>query len=128
MRSTMVGVSALAFAAVIGCSDSTAPSTCYAGKTTAAYRNADSFSGTVTSLSVTGNSQLVEASTNSGALRFLVSDTTPVFVRVGSGTPRAAFVCDLAVGDVVEIPLGDGFGDFNDPVPTLPVSQVVIDR
>jgi hypothetical protein len=128
MRSTIVGVAALTFAAIAGCSSSTAPSNCYARKTTVAYRNAESFSVTVTSLSVVGSSQLVEASNSSGPLRFLVSDTTPVFIRVGSGTPRAAVVCELAVGDVVEIPFGDGFGDFSDPVPTLPISQVVIDR
>jgi hypothetical protein len=128
MRSRMVGVAALAFSTIAGCSSTTAPSNCYASKTTAAYQNDESFSVTVTSLSVIGRSQLVEASNRSGMLRFVVADTTPVFVRVGSTTPRPAVVCDLAVGELVEIPFGDGFGDFSDPVPTVPISQVVIDR
>jgi hypothetical protein len=64
----------------------------------------------------------------SGQLRFVIADTTPIFVRVGSGTPRPTFMCELAVGELVEISFGDGFGDFSDPVPTLAISQVVIDR
>jgi hypothetical protein len=123
----MVAGAALTFAAIVGCSSSTSPS-CFVGKTTAAYRNADSFSVTVTSISITGSSRLVEASNSSSQLRFVVADTTPIFVRVGSGTPRPIVVCALAVGQLVEIPLGDGFGDFSDPVPILPISQVVIDR
>jgi hypothetical protein len=128
MRWTIVGGAALTFAAIVGCSSSTAPSNCFVGKTTAAYRNDESFSVTVTSISIIGRSRLVEASNRSGLGRFVVADTTPVFARVGSGTPRPIVVCELAVGELVEIPFGDGFGDFSDPVPIVPISQVVIDR
>jgi hypothetical protein len=128
MRWMIVGGVTVTFAAIAGCSSSTAPSNCYADKTTAAFRNDESFSVTVTSVSLSGTSQLVEASSNSGQLRFVVSDTTPVFVRVGGGTPRPTVLCDLAVGELVEIPFGDGFADFSDPVPTQPIGQVVIDR
>lgn len=129
MHSMMNRITALTFAAIAGCSSSTEPSNCYAGKTTVAYRNDESFSVTVTSLSVVGSSQSVEASSTSwGPLRFLVADTTPVFVRVASETPKPAFICDLTVGDVVEIPYGDGFSGVGDPMPTHPIGQVVIDR
>jgi hypothetical protein len=68
----------------------------------------------------------VEATESSGLIRFVVADTTPVFVRFANQAPSPTSACRLAVGDVVVIPLGSGFGDFSDIPPVPTISQVVI--
>jgi hypothetical protein len=128
MRSKLASVAVVTFAAIAGCSSSTAPSSCFASKTTAAYQDEPSISVTVTSLSRSGTSELVEAMEPSGSIRFLVADTTPVFVRVANRTPLPTSACGLAVGEVVMIPFLSGFGDFSNTPPASTISQVVIQR
>jgi hypothetical protein len=132
MRSKLCGLSVVTIAAIAGCSSSTGIRSCDANTTTASFREVASISETVTSITVTGQSKLVETAMmpgmSSGRMTFVVTDTTPVFERVGEGAPRASSACRLAVGEVVEIPFGDGFGDFPADAPPPTISQLVIER
>ena len=128
MHATLASLAIVTIAAFAGCSSSTGMSDCDSHTTTAAYRDEIASSGTVTSISTTGTSKLVDLAQSSGHFQIIVTDTTPVFERVGEATPRASSACRLAVGQVVEIPLGDGFGDFVGDVPPIAVHQLVIDR
>jgi hypothetical protein len=132
VRTTIAGIAIGSLAAVTGCSTSTAPASCSVPKTAAAFRDIATDSFTVATLSHDGSSRLMvatsrDATSRAGSVRLLVSDTTPVYLRVSNEGPIPTFVCNLAVGEVVEIPFTDGFGDFTDPRPTIVVSQVVID-
>ena len=128
MHAKLACLSVVSLAMIAGCSSATGMADCDAHTTTAAYHDEIASSGTVTSISNTGSSKLVDLAQSSGHFQIIVTDSTPVFERVGEATPRASSACRLAVGQVVEIPLGDGFGDFSgDPPPTV-VHQLVIDR
>ena len=130
MRSTLFGFAVVTFAAIAGCSSSTGLADCGAN-TTADYRNEISVTARVISISTTGPSSIIELRMNEspfGTMSFIVADTTPVFERHGDGAPRASSACHLAVGELVEFPLGDGFVDIVGEVPPLPVSQLVIER
>jgi hypothetical protein len=116
--------------AMAACGDATGASDCGA-KTTAVFRDEISNSYTITSITGRGQSRLIDVTFHgspSTSMTFAIADTTAVFERVGSGTPRPSYACRLAVGEVVETPLGDGFGDVigDPPPPTL--RQIVIDR
>ena len=128
MHAKLGCLAVVSFAAIAGCSSATGMADCDAHTTTAAYRDEMASSGTVTSISTTGSSKLIDLAQSSGHFQIIVTDTTPVFERVGEATPRASSECRLAVGQVVEIPLGDGFGDFSGDPPPIAVHQVVIDR
>jgi hypothetical protein len=132
MHSKLRGLSVVASTAIAGCSSSTGIRNCDANTTTAAFREVAWVSETVTSITVTGQSKLVETAMMPGmpvgTMTFVVTDTTPVFERVGEGAPRASSACRLAVGEIVEIPFGDGFGDFPADAPPPTISQLVIER
>jgi len=130
MRSVLCGLVVVTFAAIAGCTSSTEAVDCGAN-TTAAFRNEISVSARVTSITTAGSSAIIELRMNEtafGTMSFIVADTTPVFERVGDGAPRASSACHLAIGEVVDIPLGDGFVDVVGEVPPLPLSQLVIER
>jgi hypothetical protein len=131
MRSKLCAVAVVTFAAMAGCNSSTGIRDCNAPTTTAAFLNEVSITATVTEISVTGQTRLIEvamAGPPPGKKTFIVAGTTAVFERVGEGAPRASSSCGLAIGEVLEIPLFDGFGDFDGDVPTTTLSQVVIER
>jgi hypothetical protein len=116
--------------AMAACESSTGVSNCGA-KTTAAFRDELSNSYTILSVTSTGQSKLIEVSfhgTPPTHMTFVVADTTAVFERFGQGAPRASYACRLAAGEIVETPLGDGFGDDLGDVPPPTLRQIVIDR
>ena len=130
MRSTLCSLAAVTFAAIAGCNSSTGMADCGA-KTTASFR--DDLAGTarITSIATSGQSKLIEVVMDvTPPLRqtFIVADTTAVFERFGEGTPRPSSSCRLAVGEVVEIRISEGFGDFIGDVPTPTLRQLVIER
>jgi len=130
MRPTLYALAVVTFTAIAGCSSSTGLSDCGA-KTTATFRDELANTATITAITVTGPSTLIEVRmhvTPPGTMSFIVADTTAVFERVGEGAPRASSACRLAIGEVVEIPLGDGFGDIIGEPPPPTLSQLVIER
>ncbi|MDQ2766314.1 MAG: hypothetical protein M3Y30_04080 [Gemmatimonadota bacterium] len=130
MHFRAVYVAVVTFAAMAGCTSSMGIADCGAN-TTAAFRDEIAISATVTSIKSAGPSTRIEVGMDGappGKMSFIVADTTAVFERIGEGAPRASSACHLAVGEVVEIPLGDGFGDIVGDVPPPTLRQLVIER
>ena len=115
-------------ATIEGCSSSTGISDC-GPNTTATFHSEIEVVTMITSIMAVGQSKLIETGmegTPPGKATWIVADTTAVFERFGEGAPHASNACRLAVGQVVEIPLSDGFGDFVGDVPPPTLHQLVI--
>jgi hypothetical protein len=131
MRTMLGRLAIVTLAAIAGCSGSTEIADCGGAKTTASFRDAPANSARITNITMSGQSTIVDVDwdvTPSSRSTVIVADTTAVFERFGERTPRPSSSCRLAVGETVEILLGDGFGDFNGDMPAPTLHQVVIDR
>jgi hypothetical protein len=129
MGSKLRGLAVVTLAAIAGCNSSLGIPSCDANTTTATFYNEPSISATVTSITGSGTSKVIKAVGPSIDVRFTVTDATAVFERVGDGAPTAASSCRLAIGEVVELPLGlfIGVGGGGDP-PAPTIAQLVIER